>query len=209
MEHAEKMYLVSHHQMEQIHGRPPTIGTMAVSWLDTDMKAILQRTDLKDLKHPPAVSEKGPPSPQKDPTTQEILEGMSTRYKKNAELLLSKMKQHQDILGWDDHGTVSYNGTHVYGTNIVDLVKGVSQHQSRTAKYYPKGWNEFMSAMAEMNVPTIWLGSNSVKEQLEMLKEDGTFKSTSSNKQPSAMSTPVASSMSKSKSVLNVGEWLQ
>ncbi|KAG8139282.1 hypothetical protein E2320_002074 [Naja naja] len=164
MEHAEKMYLVSRHQMDQIHGRPPTIGTMAVSWLDNDMRAIFQRMDLseddkiklynlvlqrflkltrqndsekdilnlihapEDRKHPPAVLEKGPPSPQKNPSTQEILEGMSTRYRKNAELLLNKMKQHQDIMGWDDHGTVSYKGTPVYGSNIVDLVKGVSQH---------------------------------------------------------------------------------
>ncbi|KAG8138992.1 hypothetical protein E2320_001767, partial [Naja naja] len=43
MEHAEKMYLVSRHQMEQIHGRPPTIGTTAVSRLDSDMRDILQR----------------------------------------------------------------------------------------------------------------------------------------------------------------------
>lgn len=245
MEHAEKMYLVSRHQMEQLQGRPPTIGTTAVSRLDDDMKTILQRTDLSEddkiklynsvlqrflrltrqndsekdvlnliqppesFKRSPAEPEPATPPLHQDPTKLEILEGMGPRYKKNAELLLNKMKQHQDILGWDAHGTVLYKGSVVPGTNIVDLVKGVSHQRSRNAKYYPKGWNEFMSAMAEMNVPTALLGSNSVKEQLEKLKDAISINVVSTTKSTSAMSEPRDIPMSNPKRVLKFGEWLQ
>lgn len=75
------------------------------------------------------------------------------------------MRQHRDILDWDEHGMVLYKGTPVLGTNIVDLVKGASQHRAHTVNHYPKGWNKFMSAMAGMYVPTVLLRSNSVKEQ--------------------------------------------
>lgn len=173
---------------------------------EKDLLKLIQSPEA--FKQNTVETDPAPPLSSTDATTQEILEGVSSRYKKNASLLLNKMKQHQDILGWDNHGTIVYKGTRVPGTNIVDLVKGVSQHRSRTAKYYPKGWNEFMSAMAEMNVPTGLLGSNAIKEQLEQLKETGTSKAASSMKSPSVMPAPDVGSMSDPKNVLNFGNWL-
>ncbi|KAG8147510.1 hypothetical protein E2320_022647 [Naja naja] len=119
MDHAEKMYLVSHHQMEQLQGRPPTIGATATNWLDDEMQ---------EPRPLPTLPEQPPqPSPQ-DTVMDEILRGVSTHYRKNVELLLNKMKQHQDVSTWDDRGTFLYKGVPIPGTNILDLVKGASQH---------------------------------------------------------------------------------
>lgn len=226
MDHAEKMYLVSRHQMEQLQGRPPTMGAIATNRLDDEMRTILQRADLceddkiklynsalqrylrltrqneseKDrlnLIYPPeeprplpTLPEQPPqPTPQ-DTAMDEILRGVSTRYRKNAELLLNKMKQHQDVSTWDDRGTFLYKGVPIPGTNILDLVKGASQHRAPTEKRKPKGWDDFMNAMAEVNIPTSVLGSTTVKEQIEKLKDSLVVKDETATSPVSVMTPP-------------------
>lgn len=83
---------------------------------------------------------------------QEILDGTSTHYRKNAEFLLNKMKQHWDVTAWDYRGMYTRGPTYRF-----DLVKGALQHQARIVKQNPNDWNKFMSAMAYMKVLTVLL----------------------------------------------------
>ncbi|KAG8127518.1 hypothetical protein E2320_014424 [Naja naja] len=120
----------------------------------------------------------------------EVLRGVSTHYRKNAELLLNKMKQHQDVSTWDDRSTFLYKDVPIPGTNILDLVKGTSLHRAPTEKRKPKGWDAFMIAMAEVNVPTSVLGSTAVKEQIEKLKDSLVVKDDVTTSPVSVMKPP-------------------
>lgn len=252
MDYAEKMFLVPRHQMGQLQGRAPTMGTVAANRLDDEMRTVLQRADLgeeekiklynsvlqrflrltrqnesekdrlnliypsEEPQQPQALSEQPPQAA----ATTEILSGISSRYRKNAELLLNKMKQHQDISSWDTRGTFLYKGMPVPGTNILDLVKGASQHRSLTEKRKPKGWDEFMTAMAEVNVPTSVLGSTAVKEQLEKLKDSLFIKGEAATSPDSVMTAPFGTQkplfavspsgplMVKPRSSIRLGDWL-
>ncbi|KAG8147209.1 hypothetical protein E2320_022765 [Naja naja] len=150
----------------------------------------------------------------------EILRCVNTCYRKNAELFLNKMKQHQDVSAWDDHGTFLYKGVPIPGTNILDLVKGALQHRVPTEKRKPKGWDDFMNAMAEVNVPTSVLGSTAVKEQIEKLKDSLAVKDDVATSPVSVMKPPFVDQKSlitgtpstpwtlNPRSRLKFGDWL-
>ena len=48
MEHTRKMVLVPQNMMQSFHSHPSTIGEQQVSALDTQIKTILERTDLSE-----------------------------------------------------------------------------------------------------------------------------------------------------------------
>ncbi|KAG8147991.1 hypothetical protein E2320_023048 [Naja naja] len=187
-------------KMEQIHRRPLTIGTTAVSRLDSDMRDILQRADLcedekiklynsvlqrflrlsrqndsekdrlnliypEEPRQPPTLPDPPPQASPQDTAMDEVLRGVSTRYRKNAELLLNKMKQHQDISTWDDRDLL-YRGVPI------------------------PGWDAFMNAMAEVNVSTSVLGSTAIKEQIEKLKDSLVAKDDAATSPISVMKPP-------------------
>ncbi|XP_032081574.1 uncharacterized protein LOC116514209 [Thamnophis elegans] len=183
--------------------------------------------DKLNLIYPPGEPQPPPTLPEQPPQTtpqttgmDDILSGVSTRYRKNAELLLNKMKQHQDVSTWDERGTFLYKGVPIPGTNILDLVKGASQHRAPTEKRKPKGWDDFMNAMAEVNVPTSVLGSTAVKEQIEKLKDTLAVKDETAASPDSVMTAPFGAQKTmftgtpsspwtiKPRSQLRFGDWL-
>ena len=101
---------------------------------------------------------------------QEVLDSIPSRYKKNAEILLSKLRQHQDISSWDDKGTFLYRGEFLPGSVIVDLVREVTQSTTISDKRKLKSWDVFLKAMAKLHIPISIAGNSATREQLEALK---------------------------------------
>lgn len=206
MEHAEKMYLVPKHELEQLKGTQPpqeNIRTEATRLLDAEMRNILQRPglgeydkaklyatvlqkyltyvkqgDLDRGKLTLFLPEQTPLEagyPLETPTNpdavvQEVLDNVHTRYRKNAKVLLSKLSQHKDISSWDDQGGFIYKGMLVKGSNMLDLVRRTLQTHAGATKQPPKGWDIFMKAMAELNVPSSVMGNVVNRDHLERLK---------------------------------------
>lgn len=103
----------------------------------------------------------------------EILDSLSARFKNKARLLLNKMKQNQSISSWDEKGAFVYRGEPVPGSNMLDLVKGITQLHALPARRIPKGWDLFLQAMAELNVPSTVVGNPTIKDILEHMKNPG------------------------------------
>ena len=80
------------------------------------------------------------------------------------------MRQNKSVSSWDDKGAFLYKGEMVTSSNMLDLIKGIIQTQPLPAKHVPKGWNSFMKAMAELNVPTSVVGNADNRECLDSLK---------------------------------------
>ena len=175
------------------------IRSAAISSLDTEMQGILNRSDLTEYekakrydsllqKYLTHIRQKEtekeklslflPQTPQNteeapvvsDNVYQEVLDNLPARYKNHARLLLNKMKQNKDVSAWDVKGTFVYKGDAISGTNMMDLVKGVTQTHALTTKRLPKGWDVFMRALAELNVPTSVVGNPANREALDALK---------------------------------------
>ncbi|KYO43929.1 hypothetical protein Y1Q_0012888 [Alligator mississippiensis] len=101
---------------------------------------------------------------------QEVLDNVHGRYRKNAEVLLTKLSQHKGISSWDDQGGFVYKGMLIKGSNMLDLVQGTLQIHTGTSKCTPKGWDIFMKAMAELNMPSSVMGNTMSRDHPERLQ---------------------------------------
>lgn len=175
------------------------IRTTTMHSLDSEMKGVLQRQDLteyekakyfdallqKFLAHvkqgeteksklslfmpqPEVASVESPTS--SDAVFQEIIDTLPDKHKSRAKLLLNKMKQNASVSSWDDRGTFVYRGENIKGSNLLDLVKAVTQTNDLPSHRLPKGWDTFMKAMAELNVPSSVVGNTTNRRALEYLK---------------------------------------
>lgn len=126
--------------------------------------------DLLPPPPPPPSPPSLPPPPEKDASIREILEGVHARYRKNAELLLNKLSQHKDVSSWDDRGSFLYRGKALPGSNILDLIRGVTHSNAIPDKRKPQGWDIFLKALAEINMPTSLVGNMDVRQTVETLK---------------------------------------
>lgn len=134
----------------------------------------LTRQDARDLSTlnlitPPAQIQTPMPS-SADTTVQDILMHVHDRFKKNAEVLLSKMKHANDITDWNDRGEFVYRGNAVPGSNILDLVRTATQNHGVLNKSAPHGWGTFVQSMAELNIPSTVVGNSSNRKLLDNLK---------------------------------------
>lgn len=118
-----------------------------------------------------SVTAKPPETPKNsDSVAQEVLDNVNKRFKKNAIVLLNKLGQDKNLSSWDDKGSFVYKGSVVNGSNMLDLVRAVTQTRSVPSKRVPKGWDVFMNAMAELNVPSSVMGNAANRDLLERLK---------------------------------------
>lgn len=129
---------------------------------------------LQPTPEPSVDAATDPPTPP-DNIFHEVLDSVSSRLKDRARLLLNKMKQNKDVSYWDDKGAFIYRGRAVPGTSMIDLVKNVTQIHALPAKRTPKGWDLFLQALAELNMPTAVVGNAATKEVLEQLKNPSLF----------------------------------
>ena len=67
-----------------------------------------------------------------------------------AKLLIQKLKDHSDVISWNDNGQLVSEGSIVPNSNIVDLVNDVMRIRKG---FNPEHSNTFAKALAKFNVP--------------------------------------------------------
>ena len=67
-----------------------------------------------------------------------------------AKLLVQKLKDHSDVISWNDNGQLVLEGSIIPSSNIVDLVNDVMR---KTKGFNPEHSNTFAKALAKINVP--------------------------------------------------------
>ena len=71
-----------------------------------------------------------------------------------AKLLIQKLKDHSDVISWNDNGQLVLEGSIVPNSNIVDLVNDVMRKRKG---FNPEHSNTFAKALAKINVPEDYL----------------------------------------------------
>ena len=67
-----------------------------------------------------------------------------------SKLLIQKLKDHSDVISWNDHGQLVLDGSTIPNSNIVDLVNDVMQKRKC---FNPEHSSTFAKALAKINVP--------------------------------------------------------
>ena len=95
----------------------------------------------------------------------DIIESVPSTMKSRAVQLIKKIKVNKDVLGWNDHGQMVFEGRTIPGTNIVDLVNDSLRQRKN---FNPAGWQLFAKALGRLNVPE---GIIRNEDRLNMVRE--------------------------------------
>ena len=80
----------------------------------------------------------------------EIIDSVPKTMQNHAQLLIQKLKDHSDVISWNDNEQLVLEGSIVPKSNIVDLVNGVMRKRKG---FNPEHSNTFAKALAKINVP--------------------------------------------------------
>ena len=67
-----------------------------------------------------------------------------------AKLLIQKLKDHSDVISWNDNGQLGLDGSTIPNSNIVDLVNDVMRKRK---VYNPEHSSTFAKALAKIIIP--------------------------------------------------------
>ena len=70
-------------------------------------------------------SDSATPSQQLHATDKQIIHSVPKTMQNRAKLLIQKLKDHSDVISWNDNGQLALEGSIVPNSNIVDLVNDV------------------------------------------------------------------------------------
>ena len=99
-------------------------------------------------------SDSATPSQQFNETDKQIINSVLKTMQNRAKLLIQKLKDHSDVISWDDKGQLVLEGSIIPNSNIVDLVNDVMQKRKG---FNPEHSNTFAKALAKINVPEDYL----------------------------------------------------
>ena len=80
----------------------------------------------------------------------EVMKSVPKIYKAGARQLLDKIKEHQDVLLWNDKGELLYEAKPILGSHLVHLVYDTLRHRKG---FEPVGWSVFARGLERMNFP--------------------------------------------------------
>ena len=83
---------------------------------------------------------------------QELMKSVPKLYKAGVRQLLDKIKEHRDVLNWNEKKELIYENKPITGSHVVDLVNDMLRHRKG---FEPVGWSVFAWGLARMNVPEI------------------------------------------------------
>ena len=72
---------------------------------------------------------------------QEVMRSAPKIYKAGARQFLDKIREHQDVLHWNDKGELLYETKPIPGSHLVDLVNDTLRHRKG---FEPVGWSVFV-----------------------------------------------------------------
>ena len=81
---------------------------------------------------------------------QEVMKSVPKLYKAGARQLLDKIKEHRDVLNWNEKGELMYENKPITGPQVVDLFNDKLRHRKGLE---PVGWSVFARGLSRMNVP--------------------------------------------------------
>ena len=90
------------------------------------------------------------PSKQLNATDKQIIDSVPKTMQNNVKLLIHKLKDHSDIISWNDNGQLVLEVSIVPNSNIVDLVNDVMQKRNA---FDPEHSSTFANVLAKINVP--------------------------------------------------------
>ena len=83
-------------------------------------------------------------------TDKQIIDSVPKTMQNRAKLLIQKLKDHSDIISWNDNGQLVLDGSTIPNFNIVDLVNDVMRKRKG---FNPEHSNTFAKALTKINVP--------------------------------------------------------
>ena len=90
------------------------------------------------------------PSQHLNATDKQIIDSAPKTMQNRAKLLIQKLKDHSDVISWNDDGQSVLEGSIVPNSNIVDLVNDVMRKRKG---FNPEHSNTFAKALAKVSVP--------------------------------------------------------
>ena len=99
-------------------------------------------------------SDSATPSQQFNATDKQIIDSVPKTMQNRAKLLIQKLKDHSDVISWNDNGQLVLEGSIVPNSNIVDLVNDVMRKRKG---FNPEDSNTFAKVLAKINVPEDYL----------------------------------------------------
>ena len=99
-------------------------------------------------------SDSATPSQQLNATDKQIIGSVPKTMQNRAKLLIKKLKDHSDVISWNDNGQLVLEGSIVPNSNIVDLVNDAMRKRKG---FNPEHSNTFAKALAKINVPEDYL----------------------------------------------------
>lgn len=95
--------------------------------------------------------------------------GIPSTFNRNVQALLEHLRDHKDIISWNDRGEIVYKGQVITGSNLSDLLRD----SQKEYKYLdPYGDREFYRAWAEVNIPEGLLGNEKRKAEVRWYKRN-------------------------------------
>ena len=89
-------------------------------------------------------------SEQLSATDKQIIDSVPKTMQNRAKLLIQKLKDHSDVISWNDNGQLVLDGSTIPNSNIVDLVNDVMRKRKG---FNPEHSNTFTKALTKINVP--------------------------------------------------------
>ena len=90
------------------------------------------------------------PSQQLNATDKQIIYSVPKTMQNRVKLLIQKLTDHSDVIGWNDNEQLILEGSIVPDSNIVDLVNDVMRKRN---SFNPEHSSTFAKALAKINVP--------------------------------------------------------
>ena len=90
------------------------------------------------------------PSQQLSATDKQIIDSVPKTMQNRAKLLIQELKDHSDVISWNDNGQLVSDGSTIPNSNIVDLVNDVMRKRKG---FNPEHSSTFAKALAKINVP--------------------------------------------------------
>ena len=81
---------------------------------------------------------------------QEVMKSVPKLYKAGARQLLDKIKEHRDVLNWNEKGELMCENKLITGSHVVDFVNDMLRHRKG---FEPIGWLVFARGLAGINIP--------------------------------------------------------
>ena len=99
-------------------------------------------------------SDSATPSQLLNATDKQIIDSVPKTMQNRAKLLIHKLKDHSDVISWNDNGQSVLEGSIIPNSNIVDLVNDVMRKRKG---FNPEHSNTFAKALAKITVPEDYL----------------------------------------------------